>query len=126
MTENPIRNEDPVLNARIRAAFEEDAGLGAARLRELAAAAEREVRRRHVARRVRRWGAAALLAASLVAVFCFRALTSAPASTCATDRLDAAIGLLCELDGIALDEQTKHSAGELLLAWQDAPCAELL
>ena len=124
MTEETASNENPALQERIRAAFEEGAGIDAAGLAALADAAGQATRRRRIRRLVCRWGAAALLAASVAAAFCFRALTTTPA--CGTNGLDAAICLLCEIDGLSTGEMAGLSAGEMLLAWQDAPCMDIL
>jgi len=126
MTDNPLMKEDTALTRCIKAAFEEGEGLDAARLDALTRAAEQAVRRRRVLRLFGRWGSAALVAASIAAALCFHALAPAPAPAREADGLSAAIGLLCELDGISAGERATMSTSELLLAWQEAPCADLL
>ena len=72
------------------------------------------------------WGAAALLAASLAGTVAFRALLAPQDGRSGASAFEDTIGLLCELDGIAKEDLAAASDGELLLAWQEAPCADCL
>jgi len=67
-----------------------------------------------------RWSIPALLAATFAVIAVFHAAVSAP-----VDRVANVIRLLSEIDGVDLAESDVSSA-DLLLAWQDAPCRDLL
>ena len=72
------------------------------------------------------WGAASLLAASFAVAVAFRVLLAPQDGRSGADVFEDTIGLLCELDGIAKEDLAAASDGELLLAWQEAPCADFL
>ena len=108
----------------VRSALEEGAEVDAARLRAL----ERLAALTAASRRRRapwRWGVPLVAAASLALAVAF-AVVFTGGSLRGGNAVSDAIGLLCELDGIPSGEIAADSAGELLLAWQEAPCADLL
>ena len=119
-------NEDLELESAVRTALEENAGLGEAGLRAVLEAAERETKRRRVGRLLWRWAAPALLAASCAVALALGALVWGERPGAAADGVVDAICLLCELDEIPFVDSTDVSPGEMLLAWQEAPCADLL
>ena len=84
--------------------------------------AEAVARRRRTRSRSLLWGVSTLLAASLAVTvaFCVMLTPSAGPS------IGNAIGLLCEMDGLEADDVREVSDGDLLLAWQEAPCVDLL
>ena len=112
-------NEDETLNEAVKVALEGDVGVGDDVLASIAAAAGRAARRRRAVRLMWRWVPVSLLAASV-------ALSVAVGTTVRSDgatEVVAAIDLLRELDG-QLGELDGMSAGEALLAWQEAPCED--
>lgn len=120
-------NEDMSLENVVKAALEADTAMGARRMQALMAAAGREARHRRVRRLFGRWGASALVAASLAAVFgVVTPYVGKEAPARPAGDLSEAIGLLCELDGVSAESVAAASPGEMLLAWQEAPCADLL
>lgn len=119
-------NEDLELESAVRTALEENAGLGEAGLRAVLEAAERETKRRRVGRLLWRWAAPALLAASCAVALALGSLVWGERPGAAADGVADAICLLCELDEIPFVDSTDVSPGEMLLAWQEAPCADLL
>ena len=118
--------EDAGLASCVRAAFEEGVATDAVRLGELKRLAARVAQARRVRRRLFAWGAP-LLAASLAAVVAFWAVVFGGGERPQTaSDMTATIGLLCELDGVDSVDFSVASAGEILLAWQEEPCADLL
>lgn len=116
--------EDRKIENLVREALEADVAVSVKTLQALETAAAHAV----AARRIRRptWLRSGLLvAASLtVALFFGKFLIHGTASDGMAEVRDA-VGLLCAVDG--LDEDwTSFPPGEMLLAWQDAPCADWL
>ena len=120
-------SEDREFGAFVKAALEEGFVLGDGKARALERLAERAVRdrRRGVRSFGARWGAVPLLAAGLALAVVFRVLVSPPPVSESSAVVDA-IELLCELEGLANPAVGAKSDGEQLLAWQEAPCADLL
>jgi len=120
-------NEDRALTAAVKSALEEGVAPEAGRIRALLEAAGREARLRRARGLLWRWGVPALLAASFALALAIEATFSDGVSHgAAKDGVTEAICLLCELDGTADDGLSAVSPGERLLAWQEAPCADLL
>ena len=120
--------EDRGFESFLKAALEEGIGTDAGKVRSLERLAELAARKRRAG--TRRgwppWGAVSLLAASLAVAVAFRALLAPQDGFSGASAFEDTIGLLCELDGIAKEDLAATSDGELLLAWQEAPCADLL
>ena len=120
--------EDRGFESLVKAALEDGIGTDAGEVRSLERLAERTAQERKAG--TRRgwplWGAASLLAASLAVAVAFRALLAPQDGFSSASAFEDAIGLLCELDGIAKEDLAATSDEELLLAWQEAPCADLL
>ena len=114
--------EEETFDAFVRSALEQGPGVGDGRLKALAAAADRTARRRWAWRLAMRWAPASLLAASVAVAV---AIGTAVSRGKADAEVAEAIGLLCELDGIPGEDLAASSPGELLLAWQEGPCAEM-
>jgi len=117
-------NEDMKLEGTVRDAFEEGVSLTATLRRKILEEAAAEVRRRRMCRLFGRWSAPSLLAASIGVSLAFLAVFWGSASGSRNEMAEA-IGLLCEIDGMEGDELSANSPGDLLLAWQEAPCADL-
>lgn len=113
-------NEDIEFNAFLKSRLEEGTGMAPSSLAEIERAAVREAAARSAERRVRvrRWGGAFLLAASLAAAAGFFVMQAATAPTPEETVADA-IELLSVTDETELEET--DSVAEMLLAWQDAP-----
>ena len=122
MTED--REFDSLVKAALEGGIETDAG----KVRSLERLAELAARERKAGARREwpLWGVASLLAASLVVAVAFRVLLVSQGRSSGASAFEDTIGLLCELDGIAKEDLAATSDGELLLAWQEAPCADLL
>ena len=116
-------NEDEEIKGLVKAAMEADAAVGADTLRAIEAYAAQEANARRRRRRLWLGGASSLAAASVAVVLFFGNVAYRPADGMADVR--NAIGLLCAADGID-EDLTAFPAGEMLLAWQDAPCADAL
>lgn len=119
-------NEDTNLVTAVKEALEEGIPETPDGLRDLLAAAAVEAKRRRMRRLFSRWGRPALLAASLSVSLAFFAVFSGGFKGGPQDGMTDAIGLLCELDGVEGEGLSAESPGALLLAWQEAPCADLL
>ena len=117
--------EDAALEALVRDAMEEGTGENPGRLRAVEALAARGVRARRLRRLIWRVGATVLAAASLMAVAVFHALVPG-AEASRGDGVEEAILVLCAVDGIDGESLASATTGEMLLAWQDAPCADLI
>ena len=108
----------------VKGAMESDVTVSEKMLRALEAAAAHEA----TARRCRRstWLKGGLLvAAALTVVLFFGNVFHQGTALDGMAEVRDAVGLLCAVDG--LDEDlTSFPPGEMLLAWQDAPCADLL
>lgn len=113
-------NEDIEFNAFLKSRLEEGTGMAPSSLAEIERAAVREAAARFAEHRVRvrRWGGAFLLAASLAAAAGFFVMQAATAPTPEETVADA-IELLSVTDETELEET--DSVAEMLLAWQDAP-----
>ena len=117
--------EDHEIESLVRASLEENLGLSPDRLRALLATAGREAKRRQARRQLLHWGVPALLAASVAVALGLQLVFSGRTARRA-DGMVETIGLLCELDGLSPESFAATTPGELLLAWQEAPCADLL
>lgn len=115
-------NEDNGFESFVKGAMESGLALDGERVRELERLAEAVAQRRRTWRKSLLWGVPTLLAASLVVTVAFRGMMMPSAGSSIGD----AIGLLCEMDGIEADDVQEVSDGDLLLAWQEAPCVDLL
>ena len=120
--------KDRGFGSLVKAALEDGIETDAEKVRALEHLAELAAQERKAApRRVwPLWGASALLAASLAGAVAFRSLLASRDGFSGASAFEDTIGLLCELDGIAKEDLAATSDGELLLAWQEAPCADLL
>ena len=120
--------EDREFESLVKAALEDGIGTDAGEVRSLERLAELAAQERKAG--TRRgwplWGTVSLLAASLVVAVAFRVLLVSQGRSSGASAFEDTIGLLCELDGIAKEDLAAASDGELLLAWQEAPCADLL
>lgn len=116
--------EDLLIENLVRGALEADVALGEKTLRTLETAAAREAAARRSHRTT--WLKGGLLvAASLTVVLFFGNVFRWGTASDGMAEVRDAVGLLCAVDG--LDEDlTSFPPGEMLLAWQDAPCADLL
>ena len=115
-------NDDNGFESLVRGAMEAGLSFGGGRVGELERLAAAEAQRRKSRRKFLSWGVPTLLAASLAATVAFRVMLTPSAGS----SVGEAIGLLCEIDGIEADDVQEVSDGDLLLAWQEAPCADLL
>lgn len=116
--------DDVVLEGSVRRALEEPPCLGSVRLPELQAFAGQVARSRR--RKRWAWQAAGLVAASwAIAVIMSRTLLTT--ESVEVPVVDGTIAVLCAMDGLdSSDLAGAASSGELLQAWQDAPCGDLL
>lgn len=117
--------EKSTLQSLVRSALEDGAAVSPRCLRTIEEEARQAVRARTRRPLFLRWGAPLLAAASLAVALAFRSLLSPLGGSGRPDLADT-IGLLCELDGINSDNLNASTTEELLIAWLDAPCAELL
>ena len=118
--------EDAGLNAFLKRSLEGDSALPAGRLRELEGLAAQIAARRRLRRRVWLWGAPAL-AAGLMICLAFAHVVSSPQITTTQDGVLEVIQLLAVTDGMTTEEALlEASPADALLAWQEAPCADLL
>ena len=119
--------EKNTLQSLVRSSLEDGAAVSPRCLRTIEEEARQAVRVRTRRPLFLRWGAPLLAAASLTVALAFRSVLS-PLGGSDSDRPDLAdaIDLLCELDGISSDNLNASTTEELLIAWLDAPCAELL
>ena len=115
-------NEDNGFASFVKGAMEAGLSFEGARVSELERLARAEARRRSSWRKSLSWGISALLAASLAVTVAVRVVLMPSAGS----PIGEAIGLLCEMDGIEAGDIQEASDGALLLAWQEAPCVDLL
>lgn len=120
-------NEKSTFESVIRTALEENEGLNPGCLHALETAAAEAARKRRARVAFFRWGAPFLAAAAITVALVFRAtfMTGKPTGS-GRPGVGDAIGLLCELDGIEAGTLESGSTEDLLIAWLDAPCANLL
>lgn len=114
------------LERQVRSAMEEGFSLDSSRLAAIVQTANRETQRRQVRRLVLRWRMPTLVAASLGLVVALTTMVCQPKGT--ADHLadvSDVIRLLSEMDGVSDECVEGTTAGELLLAWQEVPCAAL-
>lgn len=123
-------NEDEIVNNQVKRALEEGFSIHPDVLRSIESVAAREVR----AKRWRRWRLpeALLVAASLTVILMWRVVSVsndqnylAPSLPDDLSEVRDAVNLMCAVDGID-EDIASFPADEMLLAWQDAPCADLL
>lgn len=119
--------EDREFGAFVKAALEDGIETDAEKVRALECLAELSAQKSGTG--LRRgwnpWGVVSLLAASLAVAVSFCVLQAPQGGSSGASAFEDTIGLLCELDGIAKEDFAAMSDGELLLAWQEAPCADL-
>ena len=113
-------NEDERFNEVLKAALEDSAQVRADVLASIASAASREARRRRAVRLMWRWVPASLLAASVALAVAIGTTVRNGAEADVAEAID----LLRALDG-EVGDQAEMSAGEALLAWQEAPCGDV-
>ena len=117
--------EDIEIERAVKSALEDGVGVDPEEMRRIIAFAEREA----TVRRGRRWlwrGAVpTLLAAAVALAVVFPAWLSARSGR-EENAVKGAIELLCEMDGFAESDTGSFTTAELLLAWQEAPCRDLL
>lgn len=115
--------EDPEIEELVKDALEADIAVCPGTLAALEAAAVREAGVRRI--RSRFCLVASSLAAVLAIAVFFGNVFLEDSTADGPTEVKNAVGLLCALDG--LDEDlVSFSPGEMLQAWQDAPCADLL
>lgn len=114
-------NEDERFNEALKAALEDGVQVRPGVLAAVASAAGRAARRRQAVRLMWRWVPASLLAASVAIAAAMWAIVWSSGSE---TEVAEAIGLLRALDG-EVGDQVEMSAGEALLAWQEAPCGDI-
>ena len=118
--------EDSALNAFLKRSLEGEVSLSAERLRTLESLAAKTAARRRWRQRALTWGGPAL-AASLLACFAFAHVMVAPQASRPQGGVIEVIQLLAAADGMTTEEaMTETSPADALLAWQEAPCADLL
>ena len=99
-------------------------GVKAETLQAIMAQASRKIVIRKRCQRIS-WGISILAAASLTLLFFFGDVFSAKPPADGLSEVRDALNLLCAVDEIN-SNLTKLPPEEMLLAWQDAPCATLL
>ena len=117
--------ENSEIERAVRSALEDGIGVSPEELHRIVAFAEREAKVRVTRRRLWRGAAPALLAATVALVVAFQSWLSVR-SGLGDDAVKGAIELLCEMDGFANSNTDGFTAADLLLAWQEAPCRDLL
>lgn len=117
--------EELEIERAVKSALEDGVGVNPEELRRIVAFAEREAKVRMARRRFWRGAAAALLAAGVSLAIVFQSWLSARSGR-SEETVKGAIELLCEMDGFADSDTGDFSAAELLLAWQEAPCQDVL
>lgn len=113
-------NEDERFNEALKTALEDCGPVGADVLASIASAAGHEARRRRAVRLAWRWVPVSLLAASVALAVAIGTTVLSGAEA----EVAEAIDLLRALDGEVGDRE-EMSAGEALLAWQEAPCDDV-
>ena len=117
--------EDMEIERAVKSALEDGVGVNSEEMRRIVAFAEREAKMRRAKRRLWRGSAPALLAATVALAVAFPAWLSMRSGR-GEDAVKGAIELLCEMDGLADSDTGDFTTAELLLAWQEAPCRDLL
>ena len=117
--------EDLEIERAVKSALEDGVGVNTEDLCRIVAFAEREAKVRVTRRRLWRGAAPALLAATVALAVAFPAWLSVQSGR-GEDAVKGAIELLCEMDGVADSDTEGFTTAELLLAWQEAPCRDLL
>ena len=117
--------EDLEIERAVKSALEDSGGVNTEDLHRIVAFAEREAKVRVTRRRLWRGAAPALLAATVALVVAFQSWLSVRSGR-GEDAVKGAIELLCEMDGFADSDTVDFTTAELLLAWQEAPCRDLL
>ena len=118
-----MKDDEELVN-QVKGALEADAVVNARTLQALEKAAADAAAARRMRRRAG-WGGASVLAAASLTVALFFGKVFHGNSADGLGEVRDAIGLLCAVDGLD-EEVTTFPPGEMLLAWQDAPCADLL
>ena len=110
-------------NSVVKAAFEDDVRIDGGNVRSLERIAALAVEERARMRLPwRRFLVASMLAASLALAVVFHIIVS-PKASADVSGVGSTIDLLCALDGISCESLNATSEEELLLAWQEVPCA---
>ena len=117
--------EDREIERAVKAALEDGGGVNPEEMRRIIAFAEREAKVRRGRRWLWRGAAPALIAAVVSLAAVFPAWLSARSGR-GDETVKGAIELLCEMDGFADSDTGGFTAAELLLAWQEAPCQDVL
>ena len=117
--------EDSEIERAVKSALEDGVGVNPEEMRRIIAFAEREAKVRRGRRWLWRGVSSALIAAVVSLAAVFPAWLSARSGR-GDETVKGAIELLCEMDGFADSDTGGFTAAELLLAWQEAPCRDLL
>lgn len=122
-------NEDEKLNAFVKAALEEGVAVSPKRLAALEACAAKVVGERGKRGVSRLLPAMAwLVAAAFVVVLAFPVImmNPKPSAVVSDEPVTSVIALFLEAEGAELDDIALASPAEALMAWQEAPCEEVL
>ena len=117
--------EDMEIERAVKSALEDGVGVNTEELCRIVAFAEREAKMRRAKRRLWRGTAPVLLAATVALVVAFQSWLSVRSGR-DEDAVKGAIELLCEMDVFADSDTEGFTTAELLLAWQEAPCLDVL
>ena len=117
--------EDLEIERAVKSALEDSGGVNTEELHRIVAFAEREAKVRRERRWLWRGAIPALLAATVALVVAFRSWLPVRSGR-SEDAVKGAIELLCEMDGFADADTEGFTTAELLLAWQEAPCLDVL
>lgn len=118
---NPRKLED-----LIRGAFEHPDQPSCRKLATLCAAAERAAAERRRRRQVRRISLSLAALLALLAIPCLSLFQKAKDSSANRPSIQSAIQLLCEIDEVDDASLQAKSETDLLVAWQELPCRDLL
>ena len=117
--------EDVEIERAVKSALEDGVGVSPEVMRRIVAFAECEAKVRRGRRWLLRGAVPTLLAATVALAVAFPAWLSVQSGR-GEDAVKGAIELLCEMDGVADSDTEGFTTAELLLAWQEAPCRDLL
>ena len=117
--------EDVEIERAVKSALEDGVGVSPEVMRRIVAFAECEAKVRRGRRWLWRGAVPTLLAAAVALAVVFPAWLSAWSGR-EENAVKGAIELLCEMDGLADSDTGDFTTAELLLAWQEAPCRDLL
>ena len=117
--------EDVEIERVVKSALEDGVGDSPEVMRRIVAFAECEAKVRRGGRWLWRGAVPTLLAAAVALAVVFQSWLSARSGR-GEEAVKGAIELLCEMDGFANSNTDGFTAADLLLAWQEAPCRDLL